>query len=106
VEEAKTWEEFFSRFKGPKEYEIEHRYDIDFDQHYLIVGMRVEDSYNPGQIIPISIRNALPMFSNYGEKYAQAYLRRVIQDLACHEIDEHIRYDNELIFNPHINEFA
>ena len=104
MEEATSWEEFFSRFKAPKEFHLDYQYHIDFDRHYLFTAMRVENSRNPGQMITVSRKDWLEPFALWGQRYALEFVRRCIHDLAIHEIDENIRYDGELIFDPHANE--
>lgn len=97
------WETFLKRFTYKPGWEFIYEYDIDRNQHFVMVSMRVEDSYHPGNIIPVSIRHRLPrgLSPDDQEDYCDHYLRTMVQDLEMHELDEWFKKDGKLVNDPH-----
>lgn len=115
--EAKGWKEFFSRVRYKPGFTIDYNYMIDFDQHRVILTMKVCDSRDPQahmdpnnlplegrriRLIPVTSSHVLPHW--YGERHAKDYLHHLLLELERHELDEWFSYDDELVSDPHAHE--
>lgn len=101
TDDPTTWDELLREFKCKPNIKVEHRHDIDFDDHWLILEMRVPDVYNPERLTTVSTQRLVERFELLGEKAALYMIRLCIQDLEMHEIDEWIMYRGEKIYDPH-----
>lgn len=99
--EFKSWEELILEFEYKPNFKMEYFYDIDFDEDWLIFYMKVPDVYNPNVMTTVNSKYLVARFDLLGERAALAMVRRGIQDLECHEIDEQILVRGERIFDPH-----
>jgi len=98
-----AWDVFLKRFTYKPGWEFVYEYQIDYNEHHILVSMRVEDSYHPGNIIPVSIRRRIPkgLDPRDQEDYCIHWLQSMLQDLELHELDEWFKKDGELVHNPH-----
>lgn len=99
--EFTSWNELVKEYKYKPGFLIGHVYKIDFDEHWLILEMRVPDVYNPERLTTVSMQYRVEKFDHIGEKVALAMVRECIRELEMHEIDEWIMVRGEKIYDPH-----
>lgn len=99
---SKDWEALIKRVTYRPGYMLDAIYEIDFDITKLIVKMRVENTYRPGEMIPIIFQHFLPAWRHIGDDAeAMRFIRDALHDMERHESDEWIRLDGEMIYDPH-----
>lgn len=113
--EAKEgWTEFFENFSYKPNWHFDYQLKLDFDEHKVMITMRVPDSRAPTPDpvhFPMGARQTIPLIPIskevnlpeewYGEDHAKEYIRFHIRDMEDHEMDEWFRYKGELPFDPH-----
>jgi len=102
VTEVNNWEQVARGFTYKPGWSVEYLYDIDFDQHYVIVDARVPDVYRPEKLISVVRKNAVR--PDESEEYMKEYIRRMIQDIELHEVDEFLTYRGAREWDPHKDE--
>jgi hypothetical protein len=76
-------------------------------QVMLMIGAQVEDSYNPGQTVPLDIRSPVPGFALASELAFDKWLAWRLQQVEIHEAQEWYRRPRRNgegwtpVFNPH-----
>lgn len=70
-----------------------------FEGPCLYVVAKVEDSYNPGQLVPLRIRSIIPPMPSL-DYFGEWLLHRVIQ-IELHEAREYLKRDGKMIIDPH-----
>lgn len=98
-----TWEEFLKTVTYKKDYKFHYNYAIDFDVRRIVVTVMTEDTYNPGKPLRVDHNYPVPPFDVLGEEGAQSFLRNIIHSVECHESDEWLKFNGEMVFDPHAN---
>lgn len=100
--EPTGWELFFDGFGFKPNFLFEYVYEIDFDVEKLHITMRVPNSRDPEKMTSVGSTHILGRWQ--GEVYARDWIRWAIRQLENHEIDEWLRFNGELVFDPHKGE--
>lgn len=117
MSEARSWEEFFENFSYKPNFEFDYKYEKyevnEWLKYKVIITMRVPDSRRPlpdpetlvngiRQVIPlVPITNTVLLYKWPDEKEALSRMRWEIRTMEDHEIDEWLKYNGELPFDPH-----
>jgi hypothetical protein len=114
---SNSWSEFFSKIRYKPNFTIDYSNAINFDRESIIVKMLVPDSRDPDNFVKAQPMVGwghearriplLPVTSTFileqwhGEEYAKGWLRNVLRQMEDHELDEWLRYEDELMNDPH-----
>jgi hypothetical protein len=86
----------------PWTYEVEHR-DVPFgaDAGTLRIIVQTINTYPPHDPVVITHQYVIPPWVTYGREEALAFLRQCTVKTVVHEMDENIRVDGVMVFDPH-----
>lgn len=112
------WEEFFSKIRYKPNVTVVYDNRIHFERESITITMYVPDSrdlrnllenqtptYGLARHIPLVPITASYVLDHWiNEEYAKHYIRDLLRRMEDHEIDEWLRYNGELINDPHEGE--
>lgn len=101
VEES--WEDLFGtlQYKPNFSWKV-HPYAGIAGSDVIVVTMMVDDSRGKklGKI-PVRINRILPPYGELPDEARQQIVRGLFKEIELHEMDEHLRFDGDLLFDPH-----
>jgi hypothetical protein len=74
-------------------------YDGAYEGQHCVIRTRLEDSYNPGEMVELDIHSMLPPMRTT-EDFEQWLLWRLMR-IATHEVREWLKKDGKPIVDPH-----
>jgi hypothetical protein len=70
----------------------------------LRIRSYVPNTYNPAEMVSVTASYPLPPLRQFDGRAFDAFLRRSVHHRMCHEADEWLRRDGDMIWNPHAHE--
>jgi hypothetical protein len=82
--------------------EIENLLDFGPPIRSVSISTQVQDSYNPGRLIPIQLNRPIPPWQHfYTEADFTKFVRQTGHEFVTHEWDEWFKVDGVLVHDPH-----
>jgi hypothetical protein len=94
------FEAFLSRFTFWPGWEFEPY----FDKHLglmVFIKATVPDAYNPGETVDLGIRSRVPPSAMRSKDALGEWLLWRLEEAFIHEVREGLRFDGELVDDPH-----
>lgn len=74
-------------------------YEGRWEGHHIVIRTELPDTYNDGQTITLDVHSMLPPMRHTSD--LNTWLAWRLGRLELHEMREFLKYDGNVIFNPH-----